>query len=588
MKRWTHLLVALIGASLLAVFAAMTPSPVPADAPATEFSAMRAMADVREIARAPHPTGSAENARVRDYLTQRLQSLGMTVVSRTAPLSERSRKRLSAWQGSAADDVDAVNLIATLPGRDPGKPALLLMAHHDTVWDSPGASDDSAGVATILETVRALQAGGAPPERTLMVLFTDAEELGLDGAEDFFKNDPLRHQVGVIVNLEARGDGGRAAMFETGRGNGAMMRLFAQAVRRPVATSVSVFVYNTMPNYTAYTAAQKQGVPGFNFAFLGRAAHYHSPMSTPDALDTGSLQDMGRQTLDLSRALLAVPQLPGTAPDRVFFDLFGLVFASYAGWVGWLILALAAAAYAHAGWGVTTWRDAGRGIAVALALLLVGSLLLWGGNLVSGADGPVNYYDRLAAIPRLQVQAALLCLATAAFVAGLLLARRPLDALVPAVALPFLLLAGVAQALAPTVAFPFYVPLLLGGIGIAIARWRPGAMGHGALVVTTALGVGYLLTLAHALLEALGAEMPQTAALPLALGLVLTLPLLPRIERPRAMQATVVLVALALAIALWVRWDAVAASVPTYSSFHSFLHDAGSVACQSVRLFGAA
>lgn len=567
MKRRTHLLIAMIGAVLLAVFAITTPRPASGDAPATEFSAARAMVDVREIARAPHPTGSAENARVREYLTRRLQSLGMTVVSRTAPLGEAALKRLGKWQASPAHGVEAVNVVATLPGRDPAKPALLLMAHHDSVWGSPGAGDDSAGVAAILETVRALQAGGTPPERTLMVLFTDAEELGLDGAEDFFRNDPLRQRVGVIVNLEARGGGGRTAMFETGSDNGAMMRLFAQTVRQPVASSVSVFVYNHMPNGTDYTAAKKRGVPGFNFAFTGRPAQYHSPTATPDALNAGSLQDMGRQVLDLGRALLAVPELPGKSPDRVFFDLFGVVFLFYAGWVGWLILAVAIAAYACAGWGVTTLREAVRGIVVALALQLVGGLLLWAGNLASGAGGPVNYYDRLAAIPRLEVQAVLLCLAVVLFVAGLLLHRRSPGALVPAMAVPLLLLACVAQALAPTAAFPLYLPLALGGIAAAIARWRPGTTSDWATIAAAALGAGYMLVLGHALFEAVGPDVPHAVVLPLALGTLLLLPLSPRIERSHAMQAAAVLAVLALAIALWVRFDAVAASVPSYSGF---------------------
>jgi hypothetical protein len=568
MKIWIHLAVALLCAVLLAVFATTTPSPAPADAPATAFSASRAMADVREIARAPHPTGSAEAARVVTYLTGRLRALGMNVTTSGAPVSEQAKKRLDAWRGSEAPAPDAVNVIATLPGRDPAKPALMLMAHHDSVWGSPGAPDDAAGVAAILETVRAIRASGETPERTLIVLLTDAEELGLDGAEQFFAKDPLRDQVGVIVNLEARGGGGRASMFETGNRNGAMIDLFGRSVSRPVATSLSVFVYNNLPNYTDYTEAKRLGVPGFNFAFIGRPGLYHSPLATPDALDQGSLQDIGRQVLDLSRGLLAAPELPGEAPDRVFYDLFGLVFLSYSGWVGWLILAVAAGGYGYAGWGVTRIGTLGRGLGVAVAVLVVGAVLLWLGNFVSGASGPVNYYDRLAAIPRLEAQAVLLCLAAAALVAGLLLDRRPIAEVMPAIALPFLLLAVVAQLLAPTAAFPLQIPLLLGGIAAAVARWRGGEAGKWALAIAAAIGVGYMLTLGHALFQAVGPDLPFALVVPLALSVVLLLPLLPRIERARATRAAAVLAVLALAIALWVRFDAVAPSVAVYSVFH--------------------
>jgi hypothetical protein len=488
MRAWTKLLVAMTGALLLTVLATTTPWPAPTDAPAAGFSAGRAMIDVREIARAPHPTGSAENARVRAYLTRRLQSLGMTVTASAAPLGARGKSGLDKWRGSEAPAPQAVNLVATLAGRDPAKPALLLMAHHDSVWGSPGAADDAAGVAAILETVRAIRASGQPPERTLMVLFTDGEELGLDGAAHFFGQDPARSRVGVIVNLEARGGGGRASMFETGDGNGAMVDLFAGAVHRPVGTSLSVFVYNNLPNYTDYTVAKAQGIPGFNFAFLGRPGLYHSPLATPDALDQGSLQDIGRQTLDLSRALLSAPELPGKTPDRTFYDLFGLIFLAYPAWAGWLLVVAAAGAYGYAGWGVTTLRGFVRGAGAALALLVASGLLLFLGNLLSGADGKVNYYDRLAAIPRLEVQAALLCLAAAALVAGLLLNRRALVELLPAIAAPFLLLAAVAQAVAPTAAFPIELPLLVGGIGAAVMRWRGGQAGGWALAIAAMLG----------------------------------------------------------------------------------------------------
>jgi hypothetical protein len=567
MKSWTNLLVAIAGAVLLAVFATTTPWPAPADAPATEFSATRAMSDVREIAKAPHPTGSDEDGRVRAYLARRLQSLGMSVTAIVAPVSAEGAARLDKWRGSAAPAPQAISILATLPGRDPAKPALLLMAHHDSVWGSPGAADDSAGVAAILEVVRAIHASGQP-DRTLMVLFTDGEELGLEGAKHFFAADPARARVGVIVNLETRGGGGRASMFETGNRNGAMIDLFGRSVRQPVGTSLSVFVYNNLPNYTDYTVAKKQGVPGFNFAFIGRPGLYHSPLATPDALDQGSLQDIGRQTLDLSRGLLAAPVLPGQAPDKVFYDVFGVIFLAYPGWIGWLVLAAAAGAYGYAGWGVISLRDLGRGTGAALAQVVLGAVLLFLGNLASGADGPINYYDRLAAIPRLEVQAVLLCLVTATLIAGLLLNRRPVLPLLPAIAAPFLLLAVVAQAMAPTAAFPFQIPLLLGGVGAAVARWRPGTIGNTAMTAAAALGVGYMLTLGHQLFQAMGQDLPSLMVLPLALSGLLLLPLFLRIERPRAMKEAAVLAVLALGIALWVRFDAVAASAAVYSLHH--------------------
>ena len=562
MRKWLGLLIALVGAVSLAIVATTPPAPLDSDAPATAFSATRAMNDVRVIGRAPHPTGSAENAVVRAYLTARLQSLGMTVDTPTGTMDAVAAKRLSNWNKSNVTP-QLTNIVAVLPGRDRSLPAVLLMAHHDSVWGSPAAADDGAGVVSILETVRAIRAQGQP-SRDLMVLLTDGEELGLEGAKAFFANDPRRTRIGVIVNLETRGGGGRASMFETGSDNGAMMALFGRSVARPVSTSLSTFIYQKLPNSTDYTVAKKLGVPGFNFAFIGRPGLYHSPLATPDALDQGALQDMGRQVLDLTRGLLAAPVLPGKAADSVFFDAFGLLFVSYSTALGWLILALGVGGYAVAGWRRGAPGEVARGAGALFAMTLVAGLGLYLVNLVSGEFGKTNYYDRLAAIPRLQVQALLVCLATLA------LFRRWLPssaAGVTGAAIPMLLLGLLLQVTAPTAAYPIAVPLMLGGLALAIGRWSRGG-GALAVIVAAMLGVGYMLGFGYFLLQAVGPKTPMIAALPLAVSTVLVLPLMPEVDRRRAGLASATLIALAIGIALWVLLDPIAPSVAAYSTDH--------------------
>lgn len=568
MNRYWGLLVAIAGAIILAIVATTPPGPASTAAPASDFSAARAMVDDRVIARAPHPTGSPENAEVRTYLLARLQALGLETSTPGDTMSADAAQRLDLWRGHAAPPPPLTNVLGILPGKDRALPAVLLMAHHDSVWGSPGAADDGAGVASTLEVVRAIKAAGQP-RRDLMVLFTDGEELGLEGAMAFFANDPRRAHVGVIVNMETRGGGGRASMFETGSDNGAMMALFGSAVHRPVSTSLSVFIYKKLPNNTDYTVAKKRGYPGFNFAFIGRPSQYHSPSATPDALDQGALQDMGRQVLDLTRALLAAPALPGKAPDRVFFDAFGLIFLSYATWVGWLLLAIGALGYGAAALGGAWLGEVGRGVVMTLALFVAAGLLLFAVNVVSGGYGRTNYYDRLAAIPRLEVQALLLCLAAAALVWGLIASARSASAgLAAGMALPLFLLGLFAQATAPTAAFPIVVPLLLGGIAAAIGRFFGVRIGAIVSVIVAALVGGYMLALGWQLIEAVGPGKPMAAALPLALAAVLAAPLVPAVTRHKAVKAAALLIVLALAIALWVRLDPIAPSIPPYSSDH--------------------
>lgn len=59
--------------------------------------------------------------------------------------------------------------------------ALLLMAHYDTVDGSPGAADNAAAVALLLELARVLRE--QPPPQPVLLAFTANEEIGLVGAE---------------------------------------------------------------------------------------------------------------------------------------------------------------------------------------------------------------------------------------------------------------------------------------------------------------------------------------------------------------------------------------------------------------------
>lgn len=509
------------------------------------------MSDVRAIAAAPHITGSPENARVRAYLLRRMAALGLETATWKGALYGESVARRNKWTGRTDQTVPLVNLIGVLPGRDRQAPAVLLMAHHDSVWGSPGAADDSAGVAATLEVVRALRQGGQPP-RDLIVLFTDAEELGLTGAKQFWASHPLRHHVRAVVNMEARGGGGRTTMFQTSPNNGEAVALYANTVAQPAASSLAAFVYSVLPNDTDLTEVLKGPYLGYNFAFIGRPGLYHSPLATPERLDQGALQDMGGQVLDLTRALLYARDLPGESPNVVFFDLFGWTTLVYPTWAGWLVLIGAAA-----GFGLIIRREGlaglGEGTARMTGLLLLAAVLLFALNKLSIGLTPVNYYDRLAAIPRLEVIALLGGLATALLVFGT--RSSPPTAQVGA-AIPLLVMAVAAQAFAPTAAYVLAIPLIL----TALAGLIRAPLIRVALVAPP---VGYLLALGHQLMQGVGPGMPSVASLPLALAVLLVLPLWPGL--PRARTVAIGALVAAAAVALWVQLDAPAESRAVYS-----------------------
>jgi peptidase M28-like protein len=298
--------------------ASRTPIAVPASAPQTAFSAERAMKHVLAIAQRPHPIGSAEHDRVRDYLIAQLSILGL----------EPQIQKATGVGTRYANAGRVQNILARMPGRQSGGPAVLLVAHYDSVEAGPGAADDGAGIAAILEAVRALRAG-APLVHDVIVLFTDGEESGLLGAAAFVRDHPWAKDAAMVLNFEARGTSGRSLMFETGPGNLDTVRVLRSV---PGATADSVFtaIYRTMPNDTDLSELGLLGTPALNFAFGDGADRYHTSHDDVAHLNTGSLQHHGEQALALVRTFANGPLTRQRTEDAIFFELpaIGLVVYS--------------------------------------------------------------------------------------------------------------------------------------------------------------------------------------------------------------------------------------------------------------------
>ncbi|HVN99494.1 MAG TPA: M28 family peptidase [Steroidobacteraceae bacterium] len=309
------------------------PAPLALDAPATQFSALRAAAQLHALLAegVPHPLASPADARVRERIVARLAALGIP-----AQLQE-------GWVCDTAFACGrAVNIVAQLDGSEPASGAVLLAAHYDSVPAGPGAGDDGAGVASILEIARILKL--QPPARHPVILLIDeGEETGLLGAKLFVDSHPLARTVKSVVNIDARGDSGPSLMFETGAATDSSMRLFAGSVARPKSNSLYFFIYKLLPNDTDFTVFKGAGYEGFNFALIGDVERYHTPQDSLANLDFGSLQHQGQNALAAVQALAAADVEKWPAAGAVFFDLFGRSLAhwpaSWAPWIGCMLVA---------------------------------------------------------------------------------------------------------------------------------------------------------------------------------------------------------------------------------------------------------
>jgi hypothetical protein len=308
------LMLALGGAVLLLAAELLAYRPVAPkglNAAATEFSAARALRVLRDLVGdgIPHPIGSAANARVRELIVKHLESLGYSTELQTGFVC-------NDW-GTCGTPT---NIIAT-SGAVPQNTALLLAAHYDSVPVGPGASDDGVGVAAVLEIARILKVM-PPSTRPVVLLVTDGEEAGLLGAQLFVREHPLAGKIRAAVNLDARGVSGPSLMFETGTANTWLMQLYSAAAQRPITNSLFYVVYKALPNDTDFTVFKAASYQGFNLAFIGDVAHYHTPLDNFANASPSSLQHQGDNALSALLALQNYPDLHPPAGESLFFDVF--------------------------------------------------------------------------------------------------------------------------------------------------------------------------------------------------------------------------------------------------------------------------
>ncbi|NAY92576.1 M28 family peptidase [Muricauda sp. JGD-17] len=309
-----------------------------ADVAPTSFSNENALKHVENISKEPHAVGFPGHARVRNYIIAELKKLGLETFTQEGYSS-----------GDWGNLSKATNILARINGTSEGK-ALVLLSHYDSnPHSSYGASDAGSGVATILEGVRAFLAKNEAPKNDIIVLITDAEELGLNGADLFVNKHPWAKDVGLVLNFEARGSGGPSYMLiETNRGNGNLIKEFTKAnPKYPVANSLAYSIYKMLPNDTDLTVFREDGdIEGFNFAFIDDHFDYHTALDTYERLDRNSLAHQGSYLMPLlhhfSNADLNILK---SLDDLVYFNLpfFGLISYPYE-WI-WPMLALAVIAF---------------------------------------------------------------------------------------------------------------------------------------------------------------------------------------------------------------------------------------------------
>lgn len=340
--------------------------------PETTFSVDRAARHVKAISQKPHFVGSKAHEEVRLYIISELKKLGLEVETQDGFV-------LSEWTSLTK----AKNIVARRKGTQPGK-ALLLLTHYDSnPHSSLGASDAGSGVGVILEGLRAFLAENPDQKNDLLVLISDAEELGLNGAELFVNKHPWAKNIGLVLNFEARGSGGASYMLiETNGGNQNMIKAFSDAKTPfPVSNSLVYSIYKMLPNDTDLTVFREQGnIDGFNFAFIDGHYDYHTVLDSFENLDKNTLAHQGSYltTLLSHFADADLSHLKSSQDDVYFNSPLGFVHYPFSWNLPLLIIAILLF-IALIFWGISRKKIEGKpvfkGFGIYLSLLIITGLI---------------------------------------------------------------------------------------------------------------------------------------------------------------------------------------------------------------------
>ena len=167
----------------------------------------------------------------------------------------------------------ASNITGEIRGSDLANEVVMLGAHLDTWHASGNASDNTSGVAVMLEAVRILKTIGAKPRRTIRIALWSGEEQGLFGSRGYVRQhfgNPRDSSAPVKPAYETF-----SAYFNQDYGAGQYRGIYLQGNERartqltawmePFRDLGMTAVSNQSVGSTDHIAFDEVGLPGFQF-----------------------------------------------------------------------------------------------------------------------------------------------------------------------------------------------------------------------------------------------------------------------------------------------------------------------------------
>ena len=156
----------------------------------------------------------------------------------------------------------------------------------------------------------------------VIIVFADAEEVGMMGAAAFNEQHPWAKDVRLAINYEGAGGTGPAILYATSNNDSWLVSEYVNAAPYPSASSLLTQIVDEFSggrldcDLGEYTS---NGSAGLGFVVLGNTPDYHTKLDNPDVIDRGSIQQEGENTLAAVRHFGNLDlSNPSHGGDRVF------------------------------------------------------------------------------------------------------------------------------------------------------------------------------------------------------------------------------------------------------------------------------
>jgi Peptidase family M28 len=233
-------------------------------------------------------------------------STGPTLTGPAAYVSNADSRRLRDQQigvtarlvsgGVLRPGVVQKNILGVLPGHDPR--SIVISAHYDSAWGSPGAIDNATGVEGVLRLAEEFAARDSRPVTLVFALFA-AEEAGLAGSRAFVNQARIRGQLGnlvAIVNLDSIGTGQALTLLV---GPDTLKSTVERAVERLQLRDLYEVIFLPPGPGSDHFPFVSEGVPGLTLSFFPYP-DYHLQTDVASLLDPQRLE----RGVDLARVVV--------------------------------------------------------------------------------------------------------------------------------------------------------------------------------------------------------------------------------------------------------------------------------------------